>query len=82
MNLRAKITSKGQITLPARLRRALGVKPGDAVEFAFERPGKRVSVRPISNVDFHRFAGAWRVGRGLSRADVDAWVRRIRGRNE
>jgi antitoxin PrlF len=30
---RAKITSKGQITLPAELRKALGVEPGDGVVF-------------------------------------------------
>ncbi len=29
----AKITSKGQITLPSGLRRALGVGPGDRVDF-------------------------------------------------
>ncbi len=29
----AKLTSKGQITLPARLRERLGVKPGDRIDF-------------------------------------------------
>lgn len=33
MNISAKITSKGQITLPSELRKALGVKPGDRVNF-------------------------------------------------
>ena len=33
MNASAKITSKGQITLPAELRKALHLKPGDRVEF-------------------------------------------------
>lgn len=29
----AKVTSKGQITLPAKLRERLGIKPGDRVSF-------------------------------------------------
>lgn len=33
MNVSAKITSKGQITLPAEMRRELGLKPGDRVDF-------------------------------------------------
>lgn len=33
MNISAKITSKGQITLPVEMRRELGLKPGDRVDF-------------------------------------------------
>ena len=33
MSHTAKITSKGQVTLPVALRRALGLKPGDRVHF-------------------------------------------------
>lgn len=33
MTISAKLTSKGQITLPAELRKALGLKPGDRIEF-------------------------------------------------
>lgn len=28
-----KVTKKGQVTIPAAVRRAMGVKPGDRVEF-------------------------------------------------
>lgn len=31
--MRTTITSKGQITLPAKLRRRLGLRPGDQLEF-------------------------------------------------
>lgn len=36
----AKITSKGQITLPVEVRRALGVGEGDQVEFFVHRDGR------------------------------------------
>jgi len=36
----AKVTSKGQITLPAKLREQLGIKPGDRLDFERNRDGK------------------------------------------
>jgi len=41
----ATITSKGQITLPVEIRRALGVGPGDRVSFRTADDG-RVVVEP------------------------------------
>ena len=38
MQREAKITSKGQITLPREVRQALGVNPGDKI--VFEQSGK------------------------------------------
>lgn len=39
MALDAKVTSKGQITLPAKLRKELGLKPGDRVNFRQTKEG-------------------------------------------
>lgn len=36
------LTSKGQITLPAGLRRRWGLKPGDRLDFALELDGRVV----------------------------------------
>lgn len=36
----ATVTSKGQITIPANVRLALQVKPGDRVEFVEVDPGR------------------------------------------
>ena len=44
MQTRAKITSKGQITIPKAVRRALGVKEGDGL--IFEQSGAEMVVRP------------------------------------
>ena len=41
----ARITSKGQITVPKQVRDRLGIEPGDALEFHFE--DGRLEVRPV-----------------------------------
>ncbi len=45
MTYHAKITSKGQITIPVELRTYLGLAEGDVVEFYLDHVG-RVCVRP------------------------------------
>ena len=45
MDERAKITSKGRITVPLAIRRALGVRAGD--ELVFEEDKAGVRVRPV-----------------------------------
>ena len=44
--LRARVTSKGQVTLPQRLRQSLGIREGDHVEFAIES-SRKASVRRL-----------------------------------
>lgn len=45
MHLEVTITSKGQITLPARLRHRFNLKAGDKVEFFLDHEG-RITMRP------------------------------------
>lgn len=40
MTATAKITSKGQVTIPAVVRRELGVQPGDRVDFVRNASGR------------------------------------------
>ncbi|MBA2377413.1 MAG: AbrB/MazE/SpoVT family DNA-binding domain-containing protein [Rubrobacter sp.] len=54
--VRAKVTSKGQITIPAEIRRFLGVDAGDAVSFTVEGETVRLEVSEESVVE--RTAGA------------------------
>ena len=42
---KARITSKGQITVPHEVRRALGVRPGD--KLLFEQDGSEFRVKPL-----------------------------------
>jgi AbrB family looped-hinge helix DNA binding protein len=78
---KAKITSKGQLTLPLAVRKALNVGAGDVV--AFEIGPQGVSVRTDLPEDrFDKFAGKFRVGRGQSAAEIRKWLRELRGRED
>ena len=43
----AKVTTKGQITLPISIRRALNIKDGDKVAF-IEKDGNFIVINPVS----------------------------------
>jgi antitoxin PrlF len=48
MNI-SKISIKGQVTIPADIRKAMGVKPGDLI--AYELKGKTVKLERIEPFD-------------------------------
>jgi AbrB family looped-hinge helix DNA binding protein len=78
MKCTAKITSKGQITIPAEVRRALGVDAGDSLTFEKKGSGFRV-VPGRSTSPFAKFRGSQVVGTGYGREDVIRAVRELRG---
>lgn len=43
------VTSKGQVTIPKRVREALGITPGSAVEFELRAEGEAVLI-PVGRV--------------------------------
>lgn len=55
----AKLTSKGQITIPLEIRRALGLATGDRVEFSLDRDGLVTVRRRDGSIDaiFGRLKG-------------------------
>jgi len=71
----ATVTSKGQVTLPVELRRALGIEPGQTVGFRDE--GGRVVLEPAGDVEAvrsmlegaARCRGTW----GASGDPAEAW---------
>lgn len=78
MNQQAKITSKGQITVPLRVRNVLGVKAGDKI--AFDLDGDEVIVRPVRTRNpFEKFRGAGGTGIGPGRKAVIEAIREMRG---
>jgi len=79
----AKITSKGQITLPAEVRERFGVGPGDSVEFIILRTGD-VAVVPINRPPTAIFGRGARYAAGIDDATRKARVGRAvaaRGRS-
>ena len=42
------VTSKGQVTIPKRVRKALGITPGTKVEFDVEGGGARLTVVKVA----------------------------------
>ena len=77
----AKITSKGQITVPKEVRDRLGVGPGDSLEFAFD--GDRLEVRPKRRRSILEFRGLFRVKEARPYAEEreaawDAMTERLR----
>lgn len=79
MKKEARITSKGQITVPREIRRALGVRPGDKLLFERDRGGVRV--RPVrTKSPFEKYRGIGTPGMNRGRKAVIRWVRELRGR--
>jgi AbrB family looped-hinge helix DNA binding protein len=74
MQKQARITSKGQITVPHEIRKFLGVKPGD--HLVFETSGARAHVRPVrSQSPFTPYRG---IGTGSGNSGRKAVLRAIR----
>jgi AbrB family looped-hinge helix DNA binding protein len=56
----AKVTSKGQVTIPAEVRQALGISDGDRLQFFVHRDGRvflQKRDRPVTAI-FGRLKGA------------------------
>lgn len=54
---RARITSKGQVTIPAEVRKALGLKRGDYLVFELPK-GETTSVRVVKGENLSALYGA------------------------
>lgn len=79
MKRAARVTSKGQITVPHEIRRALGVRPGDKLLFEAGRSGVRV--RPVrAGSPFEKYRGVGTPGIRRGKKAVLRWVRDLRGR--
>lgn len=78
MQRQAKLTSKGQITVPHDIRRLLGVRQGDRL--VFESDGSGVRVRPLCpQSPFAKYRGIGNPGVPSGRKAVVRWLRQLRG---
>jgi len=71
----AKITSKGQITIPQTVRQRLGVKPGDKVEF-IEINNKFFLKKKVEQSPFAKYLGYLQKKQG---ENPDTIVKKLRG---
>jgi AbrB family looped-hinge helix DNA binding protein len=78
MERQAKMTSKGQITVPRDIRRALGVHPGDSLMFENDAAGVRV--RPVRRTSpFEKYQGIGNPGIPSGKKAILRWLRELRG---
>jgi len=77
----AKLSSKGQITIPREVRQALRLRQGDTVVFEVDEGGVRLRPGHPSTV-FQQYAGILRSGQGQTVKEIVAEVRRQRGHTE
>ena len=81
MEKQAKITSKGRITVPVAIRRALGVRAGDMLLFEEDKTGIRV--RPIrAKSPFAKYRGIGNRGIGSGKKAIIRWTRAMRERDD
>ena len=60
-------TTKGQIVIPASVRRKLGIKEGTRIQVEIDQAGHRVILIPITREYIHSLRGKYR-GKGLLEA--------------
>ncbi|CAN5797216.1 hypothetical protein BH24DEI2_BH24DEI2_09580 [soil metagenome] len=79
MEKESTLTSKGQVTLPADIRRILRLERGDKVVFTAE--GDTVTLhRAPKATSFTAYAGRYREGTGKTRETINAELRELRGK--
>jgi antitoxin PrlF len=80
MKMQAKITSKGQITVPVKVRRALGVRAGD--KLLFEKDGANFRMWPVkTRSPFAKYRGIGIPGsKSGGRKTIIRRIREMRGR--
>lgn len=75
-NMSSTVTSKGQITIPKRVRDLLGIGPGSVIDFERAADGRVVLVKAGRKTRSSRFARLrGHAGKGLSTDEIMAMTR-------
>jgi antitoxin PrlF len=77
--MHSTVTSKGQTTIPGRIRKALRIKPGDRLEYEVE--GDRATIRVHPGIRSLKGALASDKGKSMTFAEIrEAAADALRGR--
>ncbi len=60
-------TTKGQVVIPAKIRRQLGIKEGTYIQIDVDDQNKRIILTPITREYVHSLRGKYK-GKGLMKA--------------
>jgi AbrB family looped-hinge helix DNA binding protein len=71
------LSSKGQITVPLEIRRRLGLKEGDRVEFLVDDGRTILRPAPTAENPFKKYIGA-AAPAFRSKREINAWIRELR----
>ncbi len=72
----AKVTSKGQITIPKKVREKLGIIPGENIGFT-EKEGVFYVKKTLKKSPFDKWVGTLKTHKGLK---TDKIIKDLRGR--
>lgn len=56
--MRMKVFNKGQIVIPAQIRKALGIKPGDSIEVCYDLERRLIELRKPEKGESQALAGS------------------------
>ena len=78
MRKEAKVLSRGRVTIPVEIRRRLGVRAGDRLQFEEDRDGVRETAERKES-PFKKYEGIGNPGIGKGRKGIQKWLRDLRG---
>jgi AbrB family looped-hinge helix DNA binding protein len=61
------VTSKGQVVIPSKLRRRLGIREGTYIQIDVDDVNKRLILTPVTREYIHSLRGKYK-GKGLMKA--------------
>ena len=73
--MHAKVSEKGQVTIPKACRDKLGIRPGTVLDFE-AADGKLIAIKEQGADVFRKWRGTGRLPGGTT---VDAYLARVRG---
>jgi len=77
-----KVTERGQTTLPARVREALKIRPGDTLEYELSEKGVQVKVKRMSIEEvLEKHGGMFGPSAAKTEQEALAEFRTLRGRD-